>query len=172
MIRLSFTPRGSAVRARHRPLTETPAIPHKTSGRQVGRSKYLPTVLPTVTLFAVTAILLLIPSNSLAKADKCNHYASPFQAIDCVFPVAQRAKAKDIARCESTAQAPEHIARRNKLGRWAKNGQYVGVFQIGYAERKAHGFYRRGASALIQVQTAYRLYQARGWQPWQGWGCA
>jgi len=172
MIRLSLAARMSSVRSRLAPLHKIDVIPCKTSGLHVGRSKYLPTVLPTVTLLIVTAILLISPSNSLAKADKCNHYASPFQAIDCVFPQAQRAKAKSIARCESTAQAPEHIARRNKLGRWAKNGQYVGVFQLGYRERKAHGFYRRGASALIQVRTAYRLYQSRGWQPWEGWGCA
>lgn len=106
-----------------------------------------------------------MPESSIA-AGNCTHFATPKQAIKCVFPKHLQATAWRIAKCESTADAPEHIARIRGLGRWAKSGQYVGIFQMGYRERKHYGFYRRGASALIQTRSAYKLYQDRGFQPW------
>lgn len=82
---------------------------------------------------------------------------TPHQAIRCVFPRRLQAAARRVAECESTASAPERIARSRSLGRWARNGQYVGVFQMGRRERSAHGWYRRGAPAIVQVRSAYRL---------------
>lgn len=88
------------------------------------------------------------------------------EAIDCIWPISSRRAAHRIAECESTASAPERIAKRRGLGRWARNGQYVGIFQMGFHERRAHGWYRRGSSARAQVLSAYSLYRSRGWQPW------
>ncbi len=102
---------------------------------------------------------------------------TPIEAINCTWPRSSRATARRVAECESTASANERIARARNLGRWARNGKYVGVFQLGPNERADHGWYRRGASARIQVASALSLYRARGWQPWTasqhcwgGWG--
>lgn len=51
----------------------------------------------------------------------------------------------------------------------ARNGQYLGLFQMGYWERKRFG---HGSTALAQARAAYRyfLYSLRhngdGWRPW------
>lgn len=167
MLKTSMVRKGSSVQFRQRASHKTPAKHDKNAGQGNRRFKRLPTKLPT--LLVLTASLLLagcyMPEGSAAMT--CNHYVTPAQAIKCVFPKSLRQTATRIAQCESTALAPERVARRYKLGRWAKNGQYVGVFQMGKRERKRYGFYRRGASALIQVESAYQLYLDRGWSPWQ-----
>lgn len=89
------------------------------------------------------------------------------QAIDCLWPRGERAKAHRVAECESTASASEQIARRNALGRWARNGSHLGIFQMGSAEREDHGQYTVGAPARTQVRSALSLRRARGWQPWK-----
>lgn len=149
MIKLSLAVKRSSVRTRLTPL-------HKTT------AKHYKTIIVLAASFLCAGCYL--PEDSTATT--CNHYITPAQAIKCVFPKHLRQTATRIAQCESTALAPEAVARRYKLGRWAKNGQYVGVFQMGKAERRKYGFYRRGASALVQVRSAYRLYLDRGWQPW------
>ncbi len=100
--------------------------------------------------------------------------ATPHEAIACVWPRPLWRKAKRVAECESTASAPERIARQRHLGRWAKDyagGTHWGVFQLGRAERNAHGRYNIGDPAIRQVRSAYSLYRARGWQPWK-WSVA
>lgn len=88
------------------------------------------------------------------------------QAIDCLWPAGDRRKAHRVAECESTASAPERIARARGLGRWARNGRYVGVFQMGPPERRDHGWYAAGAPAVVQVRAARSLFLDRGWSPW------
>lgn len=64
-----------------------------------------------------------------------------------------------VAECESTV---------GEAGRWAVNGQYVGIFQMGEWERENYGWYTVGAPALVQVRSAYRYFVASGsdWSPW------
>jgi hypothetical protein len=88
------------------------------------------------------------------------------KAINCYWPRHSRAKALRVAECESTASAPPRIARTRGLGRWARNGQYQGIFQMGARERRVYGWYTAGAPARVQVRSAIRLYRERGWQPW------
>ena len=91
------------------------------------------------------------------------------QAIRCMWPRYSRATALRVAECESTASAPEWIAHRRGLGRWAADyatGTHIGIFQLGPAERRRHGRYRLGSSARKQVAAALSLYRERGWQPW------
>ena len=95
---------------------------------------------------------------------------SPFAAIDCTWPPALRSSAKVLAECESTASASASIARARGLGRWAVNGQYRGMFQLGTNERAAHGEYRVGDDARRQARSALSLYRDRGWQPWTASG--
>jgi hypothetical protein len=61
-------------------------------------------------------------------------------------------KAVEVARCESTMRTH------------AKRGQFLGLFQMGANERADYG---HGPDALAQVQAAFALFQARGWQPWE-----
>lgn len=51
---------------------------------------------------------------------------------------------------------------------WAVNGQYVGVFQMGYTERKTYGWYEAGAAPYTQVKSAWNYFVASGrdWSPW------
>lgn len=105
-----------------------------------------------------------------AAAHRCQRPdLTPFAAIDCTWPVSQRANAKRVARCESTAQVDNATARQRGLGRWARDyagGTHWGVFQLGGPERRAHGSYQLGDPALKQVRSALSLYRDRGWQPW------
>jgi hypothetical protein len=120
------------------------------------------------TILALIVGLLITPREAAASPAFCRTPAThtPYQAIACVWPERSRAKARSVAECESTASAPTRIARARGLGRWAANGQYVGVFQMGRRERQAHGWYVRGASAYTQVRSALSLYRDRGWSPW------
>lgn len=58
-----------------------------------------------------------------------------------------------VARCESG------------LNPAAANGRFFGIFQLGDTERATYG---AGSSLdpAIQIAAAYRLYQARSWEPW------
>lgn len=48
----------------------------------------------------------------------------------------------------------------------ARNGQYLGLFQMGSWERSTYG---HGAGAWVQARAAYRYFVASGrdWSPWQ-----
>lgn len=46
---------------------------------------------------------------------------------------------------------------------YARNGQYLGVFQMGRAERARFGF---AWNAWTQARAARRYYRLAGWQPW------
>jgi len=58
-----------------------------------------------------------------------------------------------VARCESGYRTT------------AQNGQYLGMFQMGVAERRLFG---HGQSALEQARAAYRYFvrSGRDWSPW------
>lgn len=108
-----------------------------------------------IVMFLAALGQALHPDDATARPAPC---VTPREAIDCVFPRHLRAKAKRVAECESTASAPEHLARRRGLGRWARDyatGTHWGVFQLGPDERAAHGPYRVGSPALIQVRAAH-----------------
>jgi hypothetical protein len=60
-----------------------------------------------------------------------------------------------VARCESRFRTD------------AQNGQYLGLFQMGYWARSTYG---HGPSAVTQAKAAYRLFVATG-RTWQQWSC-
>lgn len=66
-------------------------------------------------------------------------------------------QAKTVAWCES------------KFSVNATNGQYVGIFQMGYVERRTYGWYTVGARAEVQVRSAHNYFVASGrdWSPWE-----
>lgn len=58
----------------------------------------------------------------------------------------------NVAWCESS------------LRPWARNGQYVGVFQMGSGERARWGHHR--SNVWIQARSARRYFLFAGWRPW------
>lgn len=58
-----------------------------------------------------------------------------------------------VSRCESG------------LRTWARNGQYLGLFQMGSSERRIYG---HGNDAWAQTRAAYRYFvdSGRDWSPW------
>lgn len=60
-------------------------------------------------------------------------------------------KAIRVALCESELKTD------------AQQGQFQGLFQMGANERARYG---HGTDALAQIEAAYDLFVARGWQPW------
>ncbi len=78
--------------------------------------------------------------------------ASPRRAICWVFGE-DCAEAVAVARCEST------------LRTGARNGQYLGLFQMGVWERSLYG---HGGTPLQQARAAHRYFVISGsdWSPW------
>lgn len=104
-----------------------------------------------------------------ARAHHCQRAdLTPYAAIDCLWPAHERSTAKAVARCESTAHVSNAAARSATppLGRWARNGEHWGVFQLNADARATYGAYRIGADAREQVASALRMRRARGWGPW------
>lgn len=53
----------------------------------------------------------------------------------------------------------------NTYSVWARNGQYLGLFQMGSSERRIYG---HGWNAWEQAKAAHKYYVASGrdWSPW------
>ena len=80
--------------------------------------------------------------------------ASPPKAICRVFGSYCR-EALAVSRCESGLQTE------------ARNGQYLGLFQMGSRERRIFG---HGVSATDQAVAAHRYFVASG-RDWSPWSC-
>jgi hypothetical protein len=80
--------------------------------------------------------------------------ASPAVAICKVFGSHCR-EALHVSRCESGLRID------------ARNGQYLGLFQMGSNERRLFG---HGPTAIEQVKAAHRYYVASG-RSWRAWTC-
>ena len=76
---------------------------------------------------------------------------SPQAAICAVFG-AHCQKALSVARCESGYSI------------WARNGQYLGLFQMGDYARSRYG---HSWSAWGQARAAYAYFRDAGWGPWE-----
>lgn len=96
--------------------------------------------------------------STCGKLDKIN--ASPEVAICYVFG-SYCSQAKTVARCES-AHGKYPIPYSSV---WARNGQYVGLFQMGDRERAIYGY---GVTPLAQSRGAYNYFVSSGrdWSPW------
>jgi hypothetical protein len=78
---------------------------------------------------------------------------TPQQIICQVFGVHCQA-AISVARCETGGT----------FSVYAKNGQYLGLFQMGEYARSTYG---HGWTAYEQARAAYRYFLDAGWSPWQ-----
>ena len=104
-------------------------------------------------LLAVVAALLLAPP---AGARWRPPVPAPiYQAVRAYWKVpAKREEAFDVIWCES------------RYSTRAKNGQYLGLFQMGTDERRKYG---HGSTPMAQAAAAHRYFlKADGWGPW---GC-
>ena len=105
------------------------------------------------------ALGLLIAAFQAKAHFKPNTVHNRIHAINYAFchnlsPCALGAKAIDVAYCESGPN----------LWPYARNGQYLGMFQFGGYARSAFGF---SWSPWEQSRAAYRYWRVSGWAPWQ-----
>jgi hypothetical protein len=102
----------------------------------------------------LTAGVLLLAAPT-AQADSISEDQQRAKGIICkVFgPYCQQALR--VSWCES------------KWYKWAGNGQYLGLFQMGSSERAKYG---HGGGAWAQAKAAYRYFVASG-RDWSPWSC-
>ena len=96
----------------------------------------------------------LTASVSLLAATPPKAQASPsVGSIICQVFGPYCSQALRVARCESGLQT------------WARNGQYLGLFQMGSYARARYG---HGPDAWTQARAAYRYFRDAGysWSPW------
>jgi hypothetical protein len=103
---------------------------------------------------AVAALIVL--SLVLIATAKANNYSEARAAIQKIFgPYADQALR--VARCETGGTYDPR----------ARNGQYLGIFQMG---DYARGRYGHGPSWLVQAAAAYLYFVASG-RDWSPWSC-
>lgn len=85
-----------------------------------------------------------------SNAHRCNPTAPVRTAIRCAFGRHANAALR-VAYCES------------RYNTNARNGQYLGIFQMGSAERARFG---HSNNALGQARAARRYFNLAGWRPW------
>lgn len=112
---------------------------------------------------AVTFVVMLLSflGQALAAPDpadaKLRHACRQPAQLDrtrCIIRLvfgANGEAAINVAWCES------------RLNHRASNGQYLGLFQMGAAERARYG---HGRTVLAQARAAQRYYRDAGWRPW------
>jgi len=140
-------------------------LPHYTpSGRASSRAADVFTKLLFVAALLLIAALANIASPPTADAAThrvvryCKAASNSMQERrECVVrrvfaQVGEGERAVRVARCESGVRP------------WARNGQFLGVLQMGAAERARFGHHER--SVLAQALAARRYYRVAGWQPW------
>src|SRR5687767_12968435 len=92
-------------------------------------------------------------SHNLPGTEHNRVHAITFAFCKSEKPCALGHKALDVAYCESGPS----------LWPYARNGQYLGMFQFGAYARSAFGF---SWSPWEQSRAAYRYWRVSGWSPW------
>lgn len=111
-------------------------------------NKYPPSSPPwrlVMILLSIALVVLVLAKtgNASTKSTICQVFKS-----HCREAIA-------VAKCESN------------LKTWAVNGQYLGLFQMGYWERRTYG---HGSTAMAQARAAHRYFVASG-RDWSPWSC-
>lgn len=102
-------------------------------------------------LAVLTALIVLVGAGqTTASAQVQGNYTTN---VICQVFGPYCSQALRVARCESGLQT------------WAANGQYLGLFQMGYYARARYG---HGSDAYTQARAAYRYFidSGRNWGPW------
>ena len=102
----------------------------------------------TMILAALCVAILAAPSMASAPSSSANE-----RVIRAVFGPRYDDQAVAVARCESG------------LSVWARNGQYLGLFQMGSYARAKYG---HGNNAWVQARAANHYFRdsGRDWSPW------
>lgn len=118
--------------------------------------------ISATTLLAIAALILTIavttagtPERGAPEKPRRGTPAYRAWIIHRVFGI-YGWQAVRVARCESG------------LSNWAKNGQYLGMFQMGSSERARYGHSNR--SPWVQARAAHRYFVASG-RDWSPWAC-
>lgn len=99
--------------------------------------------------------LLAVPNNSGAQISKLLKIHQAINLAWCGNPNKY---------CEVSREAWRVSACESRHNIWAKNGQYLGLFQMGYFARLKYG---HAWNAWVQAKAAHRYYiDAGGWGPW------
>lgn len=101
-------------------------------------------------LLALVVLVLAAPATAGAPSSSANE-----RVIRAVFGPRYDDQAVAVARCESG------------LSVWARNGQYLGLFQMGSWERRTYG---HAWNAWEQSRAALRYFRASG-RDWSPWSC-
>ena len=103
-----------------------------------------------VACLAAAGLLLAGPAHARAPVP-----APVFKAVRHYWKTkAERIKAFDVIACETG----------NRYNTTARNGQYLGLFQMGSYARARFG---HGDTARAQARSAFRYWQVAGWAPWE-----
>lgn len=118
--------------------------------------------LARIVVLAVVVVVVLAVGRAEAHRPPSLSQHTPVWKVNrliCAYwGRSQCRKAQAVAQCESTYRTP-----RWHTGVHARNGQYLGLFQMGANERRTYG---HGPTAREQVRAAYRYYKGSGWRPW------
>lgn len=113
-------------------------------------------------LTTVAVLITLGGAASTAQASNYNtssNYAQVRKAVCYYFPGSLCNQAMNVVGCETG----------HTYSVWAKNGQYLGIFQMGSGER---GRFGHGNNAWAQAKAARAYYDYEisihqwGWRPW------
>ena len=114
----------------------------------IGSKRYIANLVGLVVVFSVAVIAIFTaPTKAASKT-------IPLTICE-VFGDRYCGQALRVAWCES------------RLDTRARNGQYRGLFQMGYSERHRYG---HGPDALSQARAAFRYFVASG-KDWSPWSC-
>lgn len=121
-----------------------PDCPH----HGIGKSRFVLNLVAVVTFLAVTVLAVFTaPAKAASKT-------IPLTICE-VFGDRYCGQALRVAWCES------------RLDTRARNGQYLGLFQMGFSERRRYG---HGSDALTQSRAAFKYFVASG-KDWSPWSC-
>lgn len=132
----------------------------------MGAEMSRPTVL-LVAVLALVALLLAVRAHSSNRAVGLRVHAAPALVaaragavpsvvrVICAVFRGYCGEALRVSWCESRWRV------------WARNGQYLGLFQMGRVERAQYG---HGPGAWAQARAAFRYFTATG-RTWRPWSC-
>lgn len=141
----------NSVRGTH----ETPANRRCAGSSNANRAHVSPTFQPVIRLSTALAILLFVVALAWLTGPEA-HAASTYQrrvaVVKKVWGERYYREALRVAVCESG------------LNPRARNGQFLGAWQMGRRERSRFG---HGPGVSHQARAAYRYWRLAGWKPWE-----
>lgn len=107
-----------------------------------------------VLILSVLFVILMSSGKPAQSHDRLDADQIRAKAVICKVFGSYCGQALTVTWCESRYRV------------WAKNGQYLGLFQMGRSERKTYG---HGPGSWAQARAAWKYFVATGkdWSPWE-----